>query len=245
MSPTHPANQTVNNLPSPPPPSECSPLLRSGLRSPALSTLAYGPQRRSGFTLIEILVVISIASILLTLAANVANDVVLANQVTSAGEIVSDELRLARHTAIARDRVVEVRFYKPSVPNSFGEEVGVNALQAFMFDEDNVTARPVREARPLPEGVKVSEDATLSSLITDNRLKNDWKDGDAQIPLGDAGTDYVAYRIRFLPDGSTDLDSQQQWFLTVHPRNSRETPPPNYVTVQVKPVRGTVRSFRP
>lgn len=214
-------------------------------RPPRAFSINIVSKRRSAFTLIEMLVVVSISTILLTLAANVAQDVVVANQITSAGETVMDEFRLARHTAIARDRVVEVRLYRPTASNTFGEAQGINSLQTFIFDEDNNRATPVREARRLPEAIQISENTTLSSLITDARMKNDWKEGDEQIPLADAGTDYTAYRVRFLPDGSTDLDTQEQWFLTLYPRSVRESPPPNYVTVQIKPARGNIRLYRP
>lgn len=245
MRATHPTSQRVISASNPaefPPSSRFMSDTEPSLHRLSLNNVR---QRRSGFTLIEVLVVVSISTILLTLAANVAQDVVVANQITSAGETVMDELRLARHTAIAKDRVVEVRLYRPNVPNSFGEDQGVTALQAFIFDEDNATAKPLREARRLPEAIHISEDSSLSTLISDSRLKNDWKTGDEQIPLADAGTDYSAFRIRFLPDGSTDLDTQQQWFLTMYPRSVKESPPPNYVTVQIKPARGTIRSYRP
>ncbi|TDU67199.1 uncharacterized protein (TIGR02596 family) [Prosthecobacter fusiformis] len=245
MSTTHDTSRAVNN-----------PILRETIpslaphdakRHPGLTFPAGPParRRRQGFTLIEILAVLTLVAVLMSLTANVANDVVEANQISQAGEMVSDELKLARHTAQVRDRVVEVRFYKSTAPNSFGESPGVSAVQAFIFDQDNAEARPVREVRRLPSAVKISEDATLSTLITDARIKTDWKEGDEQKPLPDAGTDYTAYRVRFLPDGSTDLDAQQEWFLTVHSRNARQSPPANYVTVQVKPTRGTVRSFTP
>lgn len=202
-------------------------------------------QSRKGFTIIEMLVVVSIATLLMSVAANVATQVVEGNQLTQAGEMITDELRLARQTALARDRVVEVRFYKPSNANSFGEQPGVNAVQSFIFDDENSAATPLKEIRTLPGAVKVSDDATLSTLIVPARLKSDWKEGDTQLALPDTGTDYSVYRIRFLPDGNTDLDAQQNWFLTLHNRREKQTPPPNYVTIQVKAARGSVRTFRP
>lgn len=218
---------------------ETSPLAKALIKARAKGS------RRSGFTLVEMLVVVSISTLLLSLAANVAQDVVVGNQITTAGETVTDELRLARHTAQVRNRVVEVRFYKPTAPDAMGDNVGVNSLQTFIYDQDNREAKPVREVRRLPEAVRISEDTSLSPLLGESRIKTDWKEGDMQISLPDAGTDYSVYRIRFLPDGSTDLNAQQQWFLTLYGRNDQDHPPANYVTVQVKPARGTVRSFRP
>lgn len=205
----------------------------------------YDSRKRKGFTLIEILVVVSVLTLLLSLAANMAQEVVASNQLTTAGETVADELKLARHTALSKDRVVEVRFYRPDVVDGSGLPTGVSAVQSFVFDEDNMGATPMRELRRLPDSVMISEDSTLSSLLGESRLKADWKDGDEKVRLPGANTEYTTWRVRFLPDGSTDLDAQQQWFVTLHDRNARQSPPPNYVTVQIKPSHGTVRTFRP
>lgn len=219
---------------------------KAGFSIPHISNTRSSTHRKpSGFTLIELLVVISIAMLLISLGANVATNVVEANQLSQAGEMIQDELRLARQTALARDRVVEVRFYKPEAADSFGDQQGVNAVQCFIFDDENIAATPLRDVKRLPGAIKVSDDATLSSLIVPARIKTDWTGSDTQVAIPDTGTGYAVYRIRFLPDGGTDLDNQQQWFLTLHNRRERQSPPPNYVTIQVKPARGTVRTFRP
>lgn len=191
------------------------------------------------------LVVVCIAGLLISLTANMAGDVILANQITMAGETVVDELRQARHAAQVKNRVVEVRFYKPSKPDAFGEPMGVSAIQTFIFDQDNRISQPMREWKRLPEAVKITEEVTLSPLMTQARLKNDWKEGDAKISLPEIGKEYDAYRVRFLPDGTTDLNTQQQWFFTLQSRNAKGVPPANYVTVQIKPTRGNIRTYRP
>ena len=64
--------------------------------------------------------------------------------------------------------------------------------------------------------------------------------------------DYVAFR--FLPDGSTNLpgksatDANGAWFVTLQNINDKPvgtTPPNNFYTLQVDPVSGTLKQFRP
>jgi uncharacterized protein (TIGR02596 family) len=68
------------------------------------------------------------------------------------------------------------------------------------------------------------------------------------------GTNYVYIAFRFLPDGSTNLppkslsDPSGQWFVTLHNLTDTQggaTPPPNFFTLQVDPVSGTLKQFRP
>ena len=64
--------------------------------------------------------------------------------------------------------------------------------------------------------------------------------------------DYVYFR--FLPDGSTNLplksntDPNGAWFVTLQNINDPAqpaTPPPNFYTLQIDPVSGTIKQFRP
>jgi hypothetical protein len=92
---------------------------------------------------------------------------------------------------------------------------------------------------------------TLSSLIgnaaTGNSVPTKSAGSDLGYPIPDAGTSYTAYRFRFLPDGTTNLPSQQ-WFLTVHDvlkGDKLTTPPPNFVTLQIQPNNGKVLFYHP
>jgi uncharacterized protein (TIGR02596 family) len=64
--------------------------------------------------------------------------------------------------------------------------------------------------------------------------------------------DYIYFR--FMPDGSTDLppkstsDPNGAWCVTIHNLNEKQgagTPPNNFFTLQVDPVSGTLKQFRP
>ncbi|MEI9898361.1 MAG: Verru_Chthon cassette protein D [Chthoniobacter sp.] len=68
------------------------------------------------------------------------------------------------------------------------------------------------------------------------------------------GTNYDYVWFRFMPDGSTNLppksntDANGAWFITllnINDPTTGNTPPPNFFTVQIDPVSGAMKQFRP
>ena len=204
-----------------------------------------GDRSKAGFTLVEMMVVVAILALIISMTTQMANHVVASNNLTLAGEALQDQLRSARHLAIAKDRVVEVRFYKTSDPESMEAKLHIHSMQTFLYDDENLGARPFKEIFKFPNNVVLSDREQLSSLITDSRVKKNWKQQDPKVAVPGSGSAYVAYSLRFMPDGSTDLDTQKLWFATLHASHETTVPPANYVTVQVKAARGTIRSLRP
>ncbi|TLD70968.1 Verru_Chthon cassette protein D [Phragmitibacter flavus] len=201
--------------------------------------------RGSAFTLVELLVVIVIITLLLALIVPVTSGISKANQISMGIQTVVDSLSIARQTALSQNRVVEVRFYKYASEERLSTDQEVAALQVFVFDETNTIAKPVAEVQYLPNGAVINDDATYSTLMQASRLK-DWPNtADPKLPLPRGiGTDYTAYRLRFRPDGATDLGAGT-WFLTVHGANEEGSPPPNHAAIQIDPYNGSLRLYRP
>lgn len=201
--------------------------------------------RAGAFTLIELLVVIVIVSLLLALLVPATSSISKANQISMGIQTVVDSLSIARQTALAQNRVVEVRFYKFASEERLSNSEEVAALQAFVFDETNTIAKPIGEVQYLPNGAVMSGLENYSTLLQAGRVK-DWNsESDPQLPLPRGiGTEYTAYRLRFRPDGSTDLGSGE-WFLTVHGATDVGSPPANHAAIQIDPHNGSLRLYRP
>lgn len=110
----------------------------------------------------------------------------------------------------------------------------------------------------LPSGV-IMNAGGLSSLLPNGQAKNPPAvqtptAADPPLPGVGSGTgigsqyQYVAFR--FLPNGSTNLSPSDSWYVTIHnvrdqATASSTTPPANFFTLQIDPVSGSMKGFRP
>jgi uncharacterized protein (TIGR02596 family) len=198
------------------------------------------------FSLIELLVVISVIIIMASFTAPSIASVLRGNEMNRAEQLLVQQLASARQTAIARNRRVEVRFYSLINPDAPGASKAFCAMQTFLIDENN-RATALGRVSKLPVTVLMNEAAANSSLLS--VADKQWDaTTDPQISLPGVGTAYTTKTFQFRPDGSTSLSSANKWYVTMH--SAREgataaTPPPNFATIQVDPVSGAVRSYRP
>jgi uncharacterized protein (TIGR02596 family) len=218
-------------------------------------------QAPRGFTLVELLVVIAMIALLATFAVPSIDSMIGANDINRSQQAVQDSLAFARQTAIARNRRVEVRFYKLDHPESVGSDQTFCAMQAFLIDESNKVT-PVGRITRLPRSVLMNEveaNSTLIGKLSDKNFSD--PSNDPKISLGSNGTSYTAKAFQFRPDGSTDLSPPtDKWYVTIHATrsgladtfrddrvggNKATRPPLNFVTLQIDPVSGSVRSYRP
>jgi uncharacterized protein (TIGR02596 family) len=216
--------------------------------------------RRHAFSLIELIIVISVIVIIAAFTIPALNTILKGSQLTQGSNILVGQLTLARQQALSRNRTVEVRFYRFADPEIPGEDVTdlktgkFRALQLFQVLPSGV-ATPIDKVQTLPGGVIFSrgEAEGLSSLIdlpTGLTPKKPGTDDKAapRLPRGvDLKYEYVS--LRFLPDGSTDKSPTGKWFITVIGINDKlpkpTEPPPNFFTVQIDPVSGVTKIFRP
>jgi uncharacterized protein (TIGR02596 family) len=210
----------------------------------------------SAFTLVELLVVITVISILLAFAAPALFNGLGASRLTGAGDTVMSALSEAQQTAFAQNVAVEVQFY--SYPDIMEAQPAFRALRMFrVTNPPGIVADTVKslgEIIKFPSGIIIATDGTLSPMLADSTLP------DTSENSGMTGATYCA--IRFLPDGTcrkvtatsaglaalTLLDLQES-FLTVveddgKTYNSQQLPT-NFYTIQTDPVTGKSRSYRP
>lgn len=218
-------------------------------------------KRRGAFSLIELIAVISIIALIATFTIPAVGRIMRGSQLTQASGMIVGQINLARQMAMSRNRAVEIRFYRFGDAETPGENVKVpstgkfRALQLFEI-LDNGVALPLSRVEMLPQNVVFAQsDAGLgvSSLIDSATAGAPKIPGttDKAAPLLPRGVEhnyeYVAFR--FLQDGSTNLRPTDTWYLTLigltDKLKSPSQPPPNYFTVQIDPVSGSTRTFRP
>ncbi len=198
---------------------------------------------RRAFTLIELMVVIGVMMLLLAFSVPAYQGIHRARDLSRAGDALSGQFAFARQQAASRNCRVELRWYtyrdSQVVGGTTGNGTG-RALQVFAYAA-NGTATPLGTVITLPSSIVIEGNTTFSSLES-------LPDQAGTVGLPRIGTDYRLRKVSFRPDGSTDLDPAVRWFLTARfaarpPAGT--SPPPDFVTLQVDPVNGTARTFRP
>jgi len=227
-----------------------------------------GEASPSGFTLIELLVVVSIMILVYGFVAPAMTSSQEKNSLYLAGQMVADELVVARQYAASRNQTVQVRFITLT---SFAQAVtpnrtGYNGIQLWQTTVTGTSA--IDQINRLPDGTEISSKSALSPLVaytgTDALATGT---GSPPYPLaGSQAGSYVSFNIR--PDGNVQVPtppvdggganangatpngafiSQPSYFLTIQPSrfDSNITLPVNYLTILVNPDTGRTEIFRP
>lgn len=199
---------------------------------------------RQGFTLVELLVVIAILVALAVLTMPATTSLSKAIDLGQTASSITGALQTARLEALSRNRIVEVRLIQSST--IFGDE-GYRAIQIFARRADGAF-EPLSAPIELPDQIVLSEDSDASTLLDDDNLSpSGLQAGSAAFQsLGNKTLSYFAFQFR--SDGSTNLESDSLWYMTLIPEKDSGTPASelsNFATIQVDPTGGTTRLLRP
>lgn len=182
------------------------------------------------FSLVELLVVMALIGILAVLAIPAFNAIGGGHAVTREGQVLNDQINLARQIAITRNRETELRLI--AYPGPEGESW---ALQIFEAE----SGAPLHRLVKLADNVVISRASDLSPLldILDSST--------AAYPQLGSGT--CAYQaVTFRPNGRVKGSYPvRQDFLTLHLRRDSSATPVNYFTLQIQPLTGRLSTFRP
>jgi uncharacterized protein (TIGR02596 family) len=210
---------------------------------------------RRAFTLLEILVVISIIAIVSTFAIPAFASLIVGPTLNQASQTLVNQIGLARQYATTKNRSVEVRFIRYRDPGTPGEAAGPASggqYRAIQLLEVLESGAPVSLGKPefLPQNIILCGDGR-SSLLDETgslpQIPHSALPVDGELPRG-IKRDYEYLSFRFLSNGSTTLAASQNWFITVlalRDQKGSTTLPANFFILQIDPVSGAARSFRP
>lgn len=219
-------------------------------------------RRRVGFSLVEMLIVMTVLGILFAVAAPNLFTLMQATSLSSEGSLVRNKLTQAQQLALSSNSDVEIRFFKMADPGSAELEEEFRAFQLFQFNEKG-RLEPVSKFYRIKPPVVISEEFSTLLDVRANRDSEGQEfgfispnEGTTEVPVGndEIQVGYVAFRFR--PDGSTDLPGRSgsadayeggdTWYLTLlQGANPDSGLPPNYYTIQLDPFNGRVGVFRP
>jgi uncharacterized protein (TIGR02596 family) len=200
----------------------------------------------AAFTMIEMIAVVSIVAVLITFSAPYVTGVLNATRLRTAADTVYNRMLEAQSLALLFNTDVELRLYEvPDLIDSTSRptlrKLRVLTLQPPDVDDEAATAsggvfEPVGAITHLEQGVEINPAPEYSSIIDL---------GFVDAPEEDAHGRYVA--VRFRSDGSASLLPGKPWFLTLHEKDAhlRGTKLRNFVTIQIDPATGRLRSFQP
>jgi len=202
-----------------------------------------GRSKKAAFSLLELLAVMAIIGLLAFFTIPAFNSTLRASKLTVAGQAVMDELNLARQAAQSRNAVVEVRCYKLPDHNAPASDppVDYRVFQSFLVSDNatNALGRP----RFLPSPIIISTNASESAFLSS--LSHAEQTAPTNAPVSGFGTNYRYRSMRFAPNGSVDLQNSENFITLVAKDEKPLSQGGNFFTIQINPISGSIRSFRP
>ena len=196
----------------------------------------------AGFTLVELLVVLTIVAILTALTVTGFRSVNTALSLSTASQAVTAELTTARQTALTRDQTIQVRFYQ--YPDSTGATTTkeYQAMQSFNY----ATGLPIDKVVFFPANIMISSSTTYSVPLGATTA-TPAATTDPAIASNGIGRNYGYVSVNFKSNGTIDPQpASPPWFITLYEKKYAATGAPvNYTTISVDPQDGRTRMFQP
>ena len=203
-------------------------------------------RRRSfqAFTLLEVLTVVTIIVLLLALMTPPLMSVLDANRLTESGQSLLYRISQAKQMALTSNRPVELRFFKYADDN--GVE-GFHAAQLFFYDQEANKLEPIESPVYFNIGVMIPDSPIAPLLASGADPSADVLRAERE-PFRSRDAEYR--KIIFYPNGSTSIAAPlREAYVTLCSTRTdiadAATPPSNYYTIQVDPINGSTKAYRP
>lgn len=183
-----------------------------------------------GIAFIEILLVLAIVMIVMTISAPSLISVLSGNDLSRAGQSVSDQFSLGRQEAVSKSRDVVVVF-SPD-PERPGE--GIRGLQLWRADNSGTNFVRIGPRILLPPKAKFSFATNQSPLLF------------RTVSLNGSNTNGFRFRSNGAAEAIGGLSLNNNFLTIVNETTvTTNTVATNFFTIQVNPVNGKVAIYRP
>jgi uncharacterized protein (TIGR02596 family) len=215
-------------------------------------------RRKKGFTLVELLAVVTIMGLLSAATLPAIQSVLQSTSITQGGQTLVEQINLARQIASTRNTTVQVRLIKlAQVQNP--SATGYNAIQLWGTPSGNNQAIPLGHMVILPPSVVISEDTTNYSKLLAEASVPALPLPTLQVAAGVASYTYFSVTpsgmipVSNLAAGETsEMTGAYLSLVPAHYGNSSTLPTPgvtsaqsNYLIVQMNPNTGSTLVYRP
>lgn len=204
------------------------------------TSASHNPSLHRAFTLVEMLVVITVISLLLALTGVGLGNSISEMQLSATARELNGTFNYAALLARKENRPIQVRFYKYSTPESSTASFRSYQLLALKgIDGGQPEVESLSEVYNLPSGVMMSPSVQYNTLAGLPEAEQGPKDPD----IGHTYT-YVTFEIR--PNGLTTLPKETPPVITLlleAQYKSATDLPPNYRSVVMNPVNARARVY--
>jgi uncharacterized protein (TIGR02596 family) len=205
------------------------------------------PSDDDGFTLVELLVVLCIILILTAITVPSLGPMMASYNLNRSAGMVTDELTFARQAALTKNADVEVRIDQLGTQSS-PTDLQFRAVHSVL----SATGVPLDKVSHLPDQIIISPNVAFSTLLDYTNASRSGLTMNQETLAGSSSpTTYVSFLFR--ATGGTGLSPVTPpigiWDLALlvekAPVVAATGLPSNYVTIQIEPVDGQVRTYRP
>ena len=189
-----------------------------------------------GFSLVELLIVVGIIGLIASMSMGGLNNVLRATKLTTAAQMVADQMNVARQTATARNLPVEVRFYTlPDWDRTSGTPTFMRGMQVFLQDG---TTNPVSKPVYFPARIIISTNSANSPMLSAMDSGTATLSGYGSVPYS-----FFTIRANGMLRSTNGFTTANNYFMLL--QADQGTTQQNFAAVQINPITAKVTILRP